>query len=55
MSTILIKNVQLVNEGKIINTDVLIQNQRIAQIAPVIDNKYSAREINGENKYLMPG
>lgn len=55
MSTILIKNVQLVNEGKIINTDVLIQNQRIAQIAPVIDNKYNAREINGENKYLMPG
>jgi dihydroorotase len=55
MSNILIKNVQLVNEGKIIASDILIQNQRIAKIAPSIDNKYSAREINGENKYLMPG
>jgi len=33
----------------------LIGNQRILKIAQGIDNKYNAREINGENKYLLPG
>ena len=55
MSNILIKNVQIVNEGKITASDILIGNQRILKIAQGIDNKYNAREINGENKYLLPG
>ena len=55
MSNILIKNVQIVNEGKITVSDILIGNQRILKIAQGIDNKYTAREINGENKYLLPG
>jgi len=55
MSKILIKNVQIVNEGKITISDVLIGNQRILKIGQGIDNKYNAREINGENKYLLPG
>lgn len=55
MSNILIKNVQIVNEGKITVSDILIGNQRILKIAQAIDNKYNAREINGENKYLLPG
>jgi dihydroorotase len=55
MSNILIKNVQIVNEGKITAADILIGNQRILKIAQVIDNKYNATEINGENKYLLPG
>ena len=55
MSNILIKNVQIVNEGKITVSDILIGNQRILKIAQGIDNKYTAREINGENKYLVPG
>lgn len=55
MSNILIKNVQIVNEGKITVSDILIGNQRILKIAQGIDNKYNAREINGENKYLLPG
>ena len=33
----------------------MIGNQRILKIAQVIDNKYNATEINGENKYLLPG
>jgi dihydroorotase len=55
MSNILIKNVQIVNEGKTTVSDVLIGNQRILKIEQGIDNKYNAREINGENKYLLPG
>ena len=55
MSNILIKNVQVVNEGKITVSDILIGDQRILKIAQGIDNKYNAREINGENKYLLPG
>ena len=33
----------------------MIGDQRILKIAQGIDNKYNAREINGENKYLLPG
>jgi dihydroorotase len=55
MSKILIKNVQIVNESKITISDVLIGDQRILKIGQGIDNKYNAREINGENKYLLPG
>ena len=55
MSNILIKNVQIVNEGKITVSDILIGDQRILKIEQGIDNKYNAREINGENKYLLPG
>ena len=55
MSKILIKNVKIVNEGKIYSADMLIGDQRILKIEPIIANRYNAREINGENKYLMPG
>ncbi len=33
----------------------MIGDQRILKIERGIDNKYNAREINGENKYLLPG
>ena len=33
----------------------MIDDQRISKIGQGIDNKYNAREINGENKYLLPG
>lgn len=49
-----IKNVQLINEGKIIETDVLINGERIEKIANSIESK-EAQEINGEGQYLMPG
>jgi dihydroorotase len=55
MSKIIIKNTQIVNEGRIYTADVLIGDQRILKIDQVIDNKYNAREINGEHKYLLPG
>ena len=55
MSKIIIKNTQVVNEGRIYIGDVLIGDHRILKIDQVIDNKYNAREINGENKFLLPG
>lgn len=55
MSKIIIKNTQIVNEGRIYHGDVLIGDKRILKIDQVIDNKYNAIEINGENKFLLPG
>lgn len=55
MSKILIKNIKIVNEGKINSADILLGEQRILKIDSIIDNTYNAREINGENKYLFPG
>jgi dihydroorotase len=55
MNSYLIKNTNIVNEGKIHSGDVLIENNRIAKISQVIDNKHNAIEINGEGKYLLPG
>ena len=56
MQKYLIKNINVVNEGKIENADVLINNERIEKIAPVIDKIDSTYiEINGEGKYLLPG
>jgi len=53
MQNYLIKNVQIVNEGKIIVSDILIKNGRIEKIANQIND--NAKEINGEGKYLFPG
>ena len=36
MSTTLIRNAQIVNEGKIFSSDILIKNGRIEKIAPQI-------------------
>jgi Dihydroorotase and related cyclic amidohydrolases len=33
MTTLLFKNVSVVNEGQIVETDVLVENGRISQIA----------------------
>jgi dihydroorotase len=55
MNTYLIKNTQIVNEGKTIQADVLIKNGRIEKIANQIDTKGAITEINGENQFLLPG
>jgi dihydroorotase len=54
MSSMIIKNASIVNEGKIIEGDLLIKNQRIEKIGGVIHDK-NAKEINGENKFVLPG
>ncbi len=55
MNTILIKNVQLVNEGTIQVKDVLIKNKHFEKIDSGIDIKERALEINGEGLHLLPG
>lgn len=54
MSKLIIKNATLVNEGEIVNQDVLIENDIITQIGPEIEAQ-GAKEINAEGLYLLPG
>lgn len=55
MQTYLIKNTAVVNEGRTVAADVLIRNGRIEKIAPSIGVDFSANEIDGEGKLLLPG
>jgi dihydroorotase len=55
MQKYLFKNILVVNEGKIHSLDVLTNGERIEKIAPLIETKYKAVEINGEGKHLFPG
>jgi len=55
MKSYLIKNAQIVNEGKTIQGDVLIKNGRIEKIASQIETKGAITEINAENQFLVPG
>ena len=56
MQNYLIKNVQVVNEGRIISADVLIKNGRIEKIGELITQPdANVTEIIGEGKYLLPG
>ena len=54
MKSILIKNGQLINEGKIFEADMLIKHGRIERIDSTIDVPADI-EINAEGKYVMPG
>jgi len=55
MNTYLIKNTEIVNEGKTIQGDVLIKNGRIEKIASQIESIGGITEIDGENQFLLPG
>ena len=56
MNTILIKNAQIVNEGKIRRGDLLIKDDRIAEIADHISVKSSnTAVIDADGQYLVPG
>ncbi|MEO5999774.1 MAG: dihydroorotase [Chitinophagaceae bacterium] len=55
MERYVIKNASIVNEGKTISGDVLIQNGRIAKIATSITVNFRAIEIDAENQFLLPG
>jgi dihydroorotase len=55
MQKYLFKNIQVVNEGKILSLDVLTNGERIEKIAGAIETKYKVVEINGEGKHLFPG
>ena len=56
MRTVLIKNAQIVNEGTITIGDVLIEKDRIAEIAPSISVKNAdTKVIDADGFYLIPG
>ncbi len=51
----LIKNAQIVNEGKIFKADVLIENDLIAKISSTISEENVDKIIDAENSFLIPG
>ena len=55
MQKYLIKNILVVNEGKIESKDILLANNRIEKIENNITLKENCIEIDGENKHLFPG
>ena len=55
MSTLLICNVQIVNEGLIQEADVFIKDSRIDRIGTDLSHLASDRYIDGLGNYLLPG
>ena len=55
MQNYLIKNISIVNEGKISSADLLIKNGRIEKIAANIQPTILVKEIDGEGMHLLPG
>lgn len=54
MNRIVIRNVHLVNEGKVLEgTDVLVKDGKFEKIGGVID--VPAKEVDGTGKYMFPG
>ena len=53
--SILIKNANIVNEGKIINADVLIENQLISKIGVNLSSEGVDEIVDASGKYLLPG
>lgn len=56
MKAVLIKNANIVNEGKIFKGDVLVQEGRIVEIAESISMKSAeTKVIDADGSYLLPG
>src|SRR5690554_1946507 len=56
MKAVLIKNANIVNEGKIVSGDVLVQDGRIAKVADNISARVAdTKVIDADGSYLMPG
>ncbi|MDC7997210.1 dihydroorotase [Gilvibacter sediminis] len=56
MRDILIKNAQIVNEGQVTKGDVLIQGERIAEVADSISVKSAdTKVIDADGSFLIPG
>ncbi len=51
----IIKNAQLINEGKIFTADVLMRKGHIERIDPTIDVDYKVNEVKADGLYLIPG
>jgi len=55
MQRYLIKNISIINEGEIRNSDILFDNERIEKIGIISEFKGAVSEIDGSGKYLIPG
>ncbi|GAB3898185.1 dihydroorotase [Spirosoma agri] len=55
MSKLLIRNARLVNEGRITETDVLIEDGFIAQIKSGLSDAGVQQTIDAKGQYLLPG
>ena len=56
MNQILIKNARIINEGKIISSDIFIKNEMIKEVSKSISLKSSSIQIiDAENNFVMPG
>ena len=55
MSKLLIRNARLVNEGRIVETDMLIENGFIAQIKSGLSDTNVNQVIDANGQYLLPG
>lgn len=51
----IIKDIAIVNEGKIQYGDVIIKNSRIEKIGGTLSSEANLKEINGSGKHLLPG
>lgn len=52
---LLILNANLVNEGQVIQTDILIEDGFIAHISPNLSGRSTDRVIDARGQYLLPG
>ena len=50
----LLKNGKIINEGKILEQDILIENEIISKIATDISDA-NATIIDAQNKFIIPG
>ncbi len=55
MSKLLIRNARLVNEGRIVETDILIENGFIVQIKSGLSDAGVSQVIDASGQYLLPG
>lgn len=55
MRNYLIKNVAIVNEGRISTADLLVKNGRIEKIGSGLQPAFAVTEMNGEGLHLLPG
>lgn len=55
MQNYIIRNAKIVNEGKIIEGDVLIKNKRIEKIGSGFSAVGNVKEMDANGRYLLPG
>lgn len=55
MSSVLIRNARLVNEGREFDGDLLVSNGRIVKIAGSIHGENAHVEIDAQGQWLVPG